>query len=109
MSDQHLGDSSVPGRTPPPKAMTRDPSGPIAKVGRVGGWTTLLSFLIPLVIPGLQPLMILPLAGFLTGMIGAAGSEIRNHQFTYETGQKRGHLLQSGGSAFFLNLLGQIL
>ena len=90
-------------------AQTRSPSGPTEKVARVTGWTSLFSVLIPLIVPGLQPMLLIPLAGALAGIVGAIGSEVRNHQFTYEAGGGRASQIQSGFWESLLNVLGKIL
>ena len=90
-------------------AQTRSPSGPTEKIARVTGWTSVFSIIIPLVVPGLQPMLLIPLAGALAGIVGAIGSEIRNHQHTYESGGKRDAEIQGGFWESILNILGKIL
>jgi hypothetical protein len=54
-------------------------------------------------------MLLIPIAGALAGIIGAIGSEVRNHQFTYEAGGRRASQIQSGFWESLLNVLGKIL
>jgi len=86
---------------------SRAPSGAIAKTTKVATWTTIIAA--GLSATALMPVLVVPIAGVLAGVVVSAGSEVRNIQHTYEPGQRRAAEIQNPITEFAMNLIGKVL